>query len=65
MRSDLVDVVVEIRRETALAVLVRTDERREPVWIPKSLIEIEKGKPSAWLATVTLSQRLAEEKGLA
>ena len=64
MKSDLVDIVVEIKGETALAVRVRSDDRKQTVWLPKSLIEIERGKPSAWLATITLSLRLAEEKGL-
>lgn len=58
MRSDLVELVVELQRETDKAVLVSDDG--EPVWFPRSQVEIERtdaGK--AWV--LTRSRRLAQE----
>jgi hypothetical protein len=60
-RSNLIDIDVEIVRETEKAVLVQSFLRDE-VWLPKSLIEIERRRDG--LATITLSERLAIEKGL-
>jgi hypothetical protein len=61
-RSDLVDISVVLVHQTDKAVLV--DHGGEAnVWLPRSVIEIEKdagGK--TW--TVTLPERLAQEKGL-
>ena len=70
MKSDLVDVPVEIVRETFPgskdqgAVLVVFDERKPPVWLPKSAIEINHGDPVPGSITVTLPERMAVEKGL-
>ena len=61
-RSDLVDISVVLIHETDRAVLV--DHGGEAnVWLPRSAIEIERDKSGkTW--TVTLPERLANEKGL-
>jgi len=62
MKSDLVDVEVELHHETAGAVLVSdTGELKRAVWIPKSQCEIE---PKGALHILTLPQWLAQERGL-
>lgn len=40
MRSNIADVAVILVRETEKAVLVKDAEGAEPVWLPKSQIEI-------------------------
>ena len=66
MKSDLVDIEVALHHETEKAYLVSTDgERASAVWIPKSmcdLIRTERDKGENW--TITLTERLATEKGL-
>lgn len=61
-RSDLVDISVVLVHQTEKAVLV--DHGGEAsVWLPRSAIEIERdGNGKTW--TVTLPERLAQEKGL-
>lgn len=61
-RSDLIDISVVLVHQTEKAVLV--DHGGEAnVWLPRSAIEIEKdGNGKTW--TITLSERLAAEKGL-
>jgi hypothetical protein len=68
MRSNLIEITVFLIHETTGAILVSVDEEREGVWLPKSQVELElagtrapKGK-QLWV--VTLSERLATEKGL-
>ena len=65
VRSDLVDLTLELRRENPLSIAV-TDPakpRAMPwVWLPKSAIEFE--KKSASVVVVTLPRRLAKDKGL-
>lgn len=60
MKSDLIDLAVEIRHETARAYLVHDGHR--DVWLPKSMCEVhhEPGKP----AIVTLPTWLAKDKEL-
>lgn len=61
-RSDLIDISVVLVHETDRAVLV--DHGGEAnVWIPKSLCAIERD-PSGKTWTLTLPERIAEEKGL-
>ncbi|ACL58499.1 hypothetical protein [Methylobacterium nodulans] len=64
MRSDLVDLTVEIARETDLAVLVHEGDKSKAVWLPKSVVEIVRDDPMPGLATITLPERVAVEKGL-
>jgi hypothetical protein len=64
MRSNLVDLTVEIVHETAAAVLVHDGDQTKAVWLPKSAVEIERDEPRPGLATITLPENLAIEKGL-
>lgn len=65
MRSDLIDLQVEYRHQTDGAWLVSDGDRE--VWLPKAAVEVEASfsqlRPGA-IITITLSQRLAEEKRL-
>jgi hypothetical protein len=69
MKSDLIDVTIQMHIETEKAVLVSDDgDKDKAVWIPKSQCEIsfhpsmrERGKG---IATITLPQWLARDKGL-
>ncbi len=64
MKSDLVDVAVVRHAETEKAILVsETGERDKAVWLPKSQIEIENDGHKNFV-TVTMSERLALDKGL-
>lgn len=61
-RSDLVDISVVLVHQTERAVLVDHGGDAN-VWLPRSAIEIEKdANGKTW--TVTLPERLAQEKGL-
>lgn len=60
-KSDLIDIVVIVKNETAKAYLV-TDSKKQ-VWLPKSQIEIVKSRTDM-TSTVTLPEWLAIEKGL-
>lgn len=65
VRSDLLDLTLELRAEKPLAVAVSdpAKPRAAPwVWLPRSQIEIE--KKSASTVVVTLPQWLARDKGL-
>lgn len=65
MKSDLADIDVHVHHETAKAVLVSADGNRQAaVWLPLSAIEISMRRGSTTAATVTMTQRMAEEKGL-
>lgn len=61
-KSDLVDLELIVVRHSALAVLVKDTELAEPVWLPKSQIEVDPG--ATGVAWVTLPKWLAVEKGL-
>lgn len=63
MRSDLVDVVVILVHQTEKAILVKDAEDSDPVWLPKSRIEVEPTKKANYV-TVTMPEELAYEKGL-
>lgn len=63
MKSDLVDLTMVLHHETERAILVSDDgDRRKAVWLPRSMIEIER-KPRG-IVVVTLPERLALDKGL-
>jgi hypothetical protein len=77
VRSDLLDLEVVLHHGTEKAVLVSLDGKESSAkWLPRSLIEIEvharyvKGElrngrlVDCAIATVTLRERLAKEKGL-
>lgn len=55
------EVFVDIKRRTQKAILV-TDGVIE-AWLPLSLIDIEKDPNKYNQATITMSERLAKEKG--
>lgn len=59
MKSNLIDITVTLVHETEKAWLVNDGSKK--VWIPKSLAELEQNGPT-W--TLTLTERLAQEKGL-
>jgi hypothetical protein len=69
VKSNLIDVTVQMHAETDKAVLVSDDgDKNKAVWIPKSQIEIafhpsmkERGNGAA---TITLPEWLAKDKGL-
>jgi hypothetical protein len=61
-RSDLIDISVVLVHQTDKAVLVDHGGDGN-VWIPKSLCEIERD-PDGKTWTLTLSEQVAEEKGL-
>ncbi len=61
MRSDLIDVTVELITDTDRAILVT--DGGHPVWLPKSQIEYER-RGVGGLYEVTLPVWLAHEKGL-
>ena len=69
MKSNLVDLTVQVHVETAKAVLVSDDgDKEKAVWLPLSQIEIEY-RPSMkergnGLAVITLPEWLAKDKGL-
>ena len=63
-RSDLVDIEVHLRKETTKAWLVVYEDEENPVWLPKSEIEVQQDTPRPGVATVTMSEWLAQEKGL-
>lgn len=70
-RSDLIEIEVMVIHQTAAAVLVTSmDGGDDEVWLPKAACEFEfqhahnRDGPTG-LATLTLSQRYAESKGLA
>lgn len=67
MRSNVVDIEVIYHHDTHLAVLVSADEDEasEMIWLPKSQIEYDALPAiSGTIVEITMTQRLAEEKGL-
>lgn len=61
-KSDLIDISVVLVHETDKAVLIDHGGTAN-VWLPKSAIEIERDA-NGRTHTVTLPERLANEKGL-
>jgi Arc/MetJ family transcription regulator len=61
MRSNIIDIDVLLLTETEKAVRVAVSEEAVGVWLPKSLIEIERTKLGV---CITLPERIALEKGL-
>ena len=61
-RSTLIDLVVQIERETAVGVVI--DDGTKKVWLPKSQIEIERDQPKLGMAKIALPEWLAMDKGL-
>lgn len=61
-RSNLVDVEVIIVHQTDKAVLVKSDEEADGVWLPLSQCEVD-AEPGS-VGEVTLPDWLATERGL-
>ena len=63
MKSNIIDIDVEVSHRTEKAALVHTGNKDEAVWLPFSQIELH---PSGFggIETVTLPEWLALEKGL-
>lgn len=63
MKSNLIDIDVEVVHRTEKAVLVHTGDKNKAVWIPLSQCELE---PNGFggIETLTLPEPLAFEKGL-
>lgn len=64
MKSNIIDIDVEVTARTEKAVLVHTGVKNEAVWLPLSQIEIEPNGAFDGIETVTLPEWLALEKGL-
>tara|TARA_R110000868_G_scaffold237132_9_gene491649 strand:+ start:47143 stop:47337 length:195 start_codon:yes stop_codon:yes gene_type:complete len=63
MKSNIVDIDVEVTARTERAVLVHTGIKEKAVWLPISQVEVA---PSGFdgIETVSLPEWLAQEKGL-
>jgi len=64
MKSNLIDIDVEVLHRTAKAVLVHTGNKDQAVWLPLSQCEIEPNGAFDGIETLTLPEPLALEKGL-
>ena len=64
MKSNLIDIDVEVVHRTEKAVLVHTGNKERSVWIPLSQCEIESNGAFDGIETITLPEQLALEKGL-
>jgi hypothetical protein len=64
MKSNLVDLDVEIHRDEPIEKAVLVIFNGEKHWLPRSLIEIEYKDQSEQSATVTMPEWLAIKKGL-
>jgi hypothetical protein len=63
MKSDLVDVTMQVHARTAKAIRVSDDgDDKRAVWLPLSQCEVE--EKSAGIVIVTLPEWLAIDKGL-
>ncbi|UXU73777.1 MULTISPECIES: hypothetical protein [unclassified Paracoccus (in: a-proteobacteria)] len=63
MRSNVIDLDVQVLHETDKAVMVTPDVPDNGVWLPKSQIELSE-TGIAGIMTVTLPEWLALERGL-
>lgn len=63
-KSDVIDLVLQLKHETDLAILVYEDDPLKAEWLPRSVVEVSYGDPSPGFVTVTLPERLAIQKGL-
>ena len=63
MRSNIIDIDVEVTARTAKAVLVHDGDKSKAVWLPLAQIEISQTSITG-IETVTLPEWLALEKGL-
>jgi len=64
MKSNIIDIDVEVTARTEKAVLVHIGIKEKAVWLPLSQVEIEPNGAFDGIETVTLPEWLALEKGL-
>ena len=64
MKSNIIDIEVEIAHRTEKAVLVHTGVRGDAVWLPLSMIEMDPDDTVSGTAIMTLPESLALDKGL-
>jgi hypothetical protein len=64
VKSNIIDIEVEIAHRTEKAVLVHTGERGKAVWLPLSQIEMDPDDTVSGAAIMTLPESLALDKGL-
>ena len=64
MKSNIIDIDVEVTARTEKAVLVHTGTKEQAVWLPLSQVEIEPNGAFDGIETATLPEWLALEKGL-
>ena len=63
MKSNLIDIEVHVHHKTEKAVFISdTGDKADAEWVPLSQIEIEED-PKNSIATVTMPEWLAKEKG--
>jgi len=64
-RSDLKDIQVQMRRETAKAWgIADPNGSRDLIWLPKSQCELEPGEGPNKMSTLTAPEWLLKERGL-
>lgn len=63
MKSNLVDIDVELVHQTPKAVLVHTGGKENAIWIPKSQCEIAESDIGG-IMVLTILESLAIDKGL-
>lgn len=64
MKSDIVDISVQLHHETEKAVLVSDNGNKDKaIWIPKSLIEISQADKNG-IVEISLPEWMAKSKGL-
>lgn len=66
MAKELVDLELYVVRDapTDMAILVQEDRDKPKVWLPRSEVEIAYKQGSTTIATVTMPEWLAQDKGL-
>ena len=64
MKSNLIEIDVEVVHRTEKAVLVHISNVEQAVWIPLSQCEIMSNGGLDGIETLTLTENLAMEKGL-
>lgn len=64
MKSNIIDIDVEVLARTEKAVLVHTGNKDSAVWLPLSQVEIEPNEGFPGIEVVTLPEWLAQDKGL-
>lgn len=64
MRSNIIDIDVEVVTRTAKAVLVHTGDEGKAVWLPLSQVEIEPHENMQRVYVLSLPEPLAIEKEL-